>query len=76
VKKQISVWGYVTELADGRIDWWITCDKGRAANYNRMLADRGDGPLMRLLLVAEDQRSETAMADFLVQKPKRARRKQ
>ncbi len=70
--KQISVWGYVTELADGRFDWWVTCDKLRAAAYNRILDDRGEGPLMRLLLVADDPRSETAMAEFVAEKLKRA----
>ena len=73
MKRQISVWGYVTELADGKFEWWVTCDKRRAAVYNRMLADRGDGPVMRLLLVADDPRSETAMAEFVAKKPKRAR---
>jgi hypothetical protein len=75
VKKQISVWGYVTELADGRFDWWVTCNKRRAAAYNRLLADRGDGPLMRMILVADDSRSETAMAEFVAEKLKRARGK-
>jgi hypothetical protein len=69
------VYGYETEDADGKPDWWITCDYRRAVVINRMLAERGDGPLMRLILVADDKRSEAAMADFLSEKLKRARGK-
>jgi hypothetical protein len=42
---------------------------------NRMLAERGDGSLMRLILVADDEQAEAAMAGFLCEKPKRARGK-
>jgi hypothetical protein len=67
------VYGYVTEYADGKTDWCITCDNRRAVALNRMLAERGDGPLMRLILVADDEQAEAAMAGFLCEKPKRAR---
>ena len=76
MKRQIRVYGYETEDADGKPDWWITCDYRRAVVINRMLAERGDGPLMRLILVADDKRAEAAMADFLCEKPKRARGRQ
>jgi hypothetical protein len=75
MKRQIRVYGYETEDADGKTDWWITCDYRRAVVINRMLAERGDGSLMRLILVADDKRAEAAMAGFLCKKPKRARRK-
>ena len=75
MKRQIRVYGYVTEYADGRTDWWITCDNRRAVALNRILAERGDGSLMRLILVADDKRAEAAMADFLSEKLKRARGK-
>jgi hypothetical protein len=73
VKRQIRVYGYETEDADGKPDWWITCDDRRVVVINRMLAERGDGPLMRLILVADDEQAEAAMAGFLCEKPKRAR---
>ncbi len=75
MKRQIRVYGYATEDADGKTDWWITCDNRRVVALNQILADRGDGPLMRLILVADDKRAEAAMADFLSEKPKRARGK-
>lgn len=75
MKRKIRVYGYVTEDADGKTDWWITCDYRRAVALNRIFAERGDGPLMRLILVADDKRAEAAMADFLSEKLKRARGK-
>jgi len=75
VKRQIRVYGYVTEDADGKADWWVTCDYRRAVVINRILAERGDGSLMRLILVADDKRAEAAMDEFIAEKLKRARRK-